>query len=83
MAQRQNNKCRSIERRRPVGTALLDLYDYAEAPAAIERRCSRHDSQPIAVRDNWPEIVAITQAEIRAIEAHFGDVLDDLFGPLP
>jgi hypothetical protein len=34
------------------------------------------------VTDDWPEIVPITEAELRAIESHFAEELDDLFGPL-
>ncbi|PCD04790.1 hypothetical protein COC42_07830 [Sphingomonas spermidinifaciens] len=37
----------------------------------------------MAVIDDWPYVLPITDAEVRIIEAHFGDVLDDLFGPLP
>ena len=35
------------------------------------------------VTDDWPTIVPVTEAEVRVIEACFGEVLDDLFGPLP
>lgn len=36
----------------------------------------------IAVTDDWPEVVPITDAEARVIESHFAEELDDLFGPL-
>ena len=37
----------------------------------------------ITITDDWPEIVPITEFEVRIVEAYFGDVLDELFGPLP
>jgi hypothetical protein len=35
------------------------------------------------VTDDWPEVLPLTEAELRVIEAHFAEVLDELFGPLP
>jgi hypothetical protein len=35
------------------------------------------------VLDDWPALVPITDAEVRVVEAHLGDILDELFGPLP
>jgi len=35
------------------------------------------------VTDDWPEALPIAEAELRVIEAHFAEVLDELFGPLP
>lgn len=66
-----------------MGAAPLDLYDYAARAAERAARPSRPDPDPIAVIDDWPDIVPVTDAEVRIIEAHFGDVLDALFGPLP
>lgn len=66
-----------------MGAAPLDLYDYAIQPATRAARLARADPEPIAVTDDWPDVLPITDAEVRIIEAHFGDVLDDLFGPLP
>jgi len=34
------------------------------------------------VTDDWPEKVPITGAEIEIFERYFGDVLDELFGPI-
>jgi len=30
--------------------------------------------------DDWPERIPITEAELDVIEAHFGHLLDELFG---
>jgi hypothetical protein len=34
------------------------------------------------VIDDWPQRVPVTQTEIDVVEAWFGDVFDELFGPL-
>lgn len=66
-----------------LGAAPLDLYDYAAQAAERAARPARADPDPITVTDDWPDVVPITDAEVCIIEAHFGDVLDELFGPLP
>jgi hypothetical protein len=59
----------------------LDLHDYALC--GPDARCAAHRStEPIRVSDDWPEIVPITDTEIRVIEGHLGDELDALFGPI-
>lgn len=35
----------------------------------------------IGVTDDWPEIVPITDAELRVMESHFAEELDELIGP--
>ena len=42
-------------------------------PRVIRRRRRRGDDTPIKVTDE----------EVRVIEAFFGDLLDELFGPIP
>lgn len=37
----------------------------------------------IAVSDDWPDLVPISDAELRVIEGHLRSELDKLFGPLP
>lgn len=66
-----------------MGAAPLDLYDYLPVggPQEEGKRCSKEC--PIRITDDWPDIVPITEAEVRIIEAYFGDILDELFGPLP
>lgn len=83
MAQSRQHNSKPIERRRPMGAAPLDLYDYVP-PAGSRDARNRKSAQPrIHITDDWPEIVPITEAEVRIVEAYFGDVLDELFGPLP
>lgn len=64
-----------------MGAGQSGLYDYLRPVAPTGRQRGAED--PITITDDWPEIVPITEAEVRIIEAHFGDVLDELFGPLP
>jgi hypothetical protein len=77
---------------KPSDPQEFDLFDYVPArPVAVRRPRARPrskpepcaESQPIRVIDDWPALVPITEAEIRVVEAHLGDVLDELFGPLP
>jgi hypothetical protein len=58
-----------------------DLYDYAYPPAPPAGRSLLHLDGAITVTDDWPEIVPITDAELRVIEGHFGEELDEVFGP--
>jgi hypothetical protein len=37
-----------------------------------------HDPELIVV-DDWPEIVPVTEAELRVFEAYFGGFLDEIF----
>lgn len=83
MAHPRHTDSKSAERPRlVVRPAPLDLYDYA-APPSRTVHFPRHTPDPIAVTDNWPATVPVSAAEVAIIEAYFGDVLDDLFGPLP
>ncbi len=34
----------------------------------------------ILIVDDWPERIPVTEAELDVIEAHFGHLLDELFG---
>lgn len=72
--------------------SALDFFDYAPAcreavRSSRARRTAKpsgkSDDPPIRVVDDWPGLVPITEAEIRVVEAHLGDVLDELFGRLP
>jgi len=83
MACARDHDSDSAERRLALGAAPLDLYDYAAQAAERAARPARPAPDPIAVTDDWPDILPVTEAEVRIIEAHFGDVLDALFGPLP
>lgn len=70
-------------RLRLARAAPLDLYDYATQPPVRVVQFTRHIPDAIVTTDDWPAIVPITAAEVAVIEAYFGDVLDELFGPLP
>jgi len=64
------------------GENVLDFYDYlpsGQARAASTRRRKCEDWCPRVV-DDWPEHIPITAAELDVIEAHFGRLLDELFG---
>lgn len=62
-----------------------DLYDYANDHPQRRgaSRASGEDDPSIdrmAVVDDWPEYIPVTEAEVGVFERHFGDVLDRLFG---
>ncbi len=58
-----------------------DLYDYALPPAPRAGRSPAWLEKPIVVADDWPEVVPITDAELRVMESHFAEELDEIFGP--
>lgn len=58
-----------------------DLYDYACPPAPRAGRSALRPEEAISVTDDWPEIVPITDAELRVMESHFAEELDELLGP--
>jgi hypothetical protein len=58
-----------------------DLYDYARLPAPRAGRAPLRLAGAITVTDDWPEIVPVTDAELRVMESHFAEELDELFGP--
>jgi hypothetical protein len=70
---------KSQPRSRPA-CAPDDLYDYASAPARLDRRRAKHVSVTWTVSDDWPKDVPVTEAEINVFEAWFGDLFDELFG---
>lgn len=59
--------------------ALGDLYDYARRPARRSRRSRKADPIAWMATDDWPEDVPVTDAEVDAFEAWFGDLFDELF----
>jgi hypothetical protein len=56
-----------------------DLYDYACPPARRPGRPTPDDPSTWTVKDDWPEDVPVTEAEIEVFEAWFGDLFDELF----
>ena len=81
MAQPKPHRRIPIGRPPAMGAGPSDLYDYLRpvVPSGEQRRAQKS----ITITDDWPEVVPITEAEVWIIEACFGDVLDELFGPLP
>ncbi len=59
-----------------------DLYDFAAPPARRSGRPPEHDLSAWTVTDDWPERVPVTQREVDVFEAWFGDILDELLGPI-
>jgi hypothetical protein len=73
----------SIPRRRQRSRAAnIDLYDYARMLEPRPRGRSEPDLDDWRVADDWPARVPVTPAELDVFEAWFGDLFDDLFGPL-
>ncbi len=62
---------------------VVDLYDYVQQrrPTVRASRARRSDDWRPTVLDDWPEHVPVSGAELDIIEAHFGPLLDELFGP--
>ena len=71
-----------MSRRRASMGVLPD--DHYIEPAARPRigRPPKHDIKAWTVTDNWPERVPVTQSEFDVFEAWFGDLFDELLGPL-
>ena len=63
----------------------VDLFDYRFRSHPLPPTVRPPKAVPaypgIRVTDDWPDVVPITEAELRAVEGHLGDVLDKLFGP--
>ena len=75
-----SNRQRSPHRFARLSIAPDDLLDYVQSPRP---RAKPHQAEPsaILVMDDWPDVVPITDAELRVMEAHFADVLDRILGP--
>jgi len=56
-----------------------DLYDYARPPVRRAGRPARSKPTTWTVKDDWPEDVPVTEAEIEVFEAWFGNLFDELF----
>jgi hypothetical protein len=67
----------------PTDIGILgDLHDYKQPPFKRASRARVDEDAPIVVTDDWPDFVPITEAELRVMESHFAEELDELFGPL-
>ena len=59
----------------------IDLYDYTCLLRSRAMRAPREAPAPIVVTDDWPQQVPIKDPELRVIEGHFAEELDELLGP--
>lgn len=74
---------RKAGRARPVWSdAPENLFDYARPTARRTGRLRVNSEESIKMTDDWPEVVPITEIELRVIESYFVEELDDLLGPL-
>lgn len=82
-----NTKRPQRERSRRPAPMILpdDLYDYAEdrphRRSGSQRLAGNEGSEDrIAVIDDWPNDIPVTEAEVDVFERYFGDLLERLFG---
>ena len=75
----RSRKSKSQDIAAPGAASTDDLYDYARPPAARAGRPAPEDQTSWTVKDDWPEDVPVTEAEIEVFEAWFGDLFDELF----
>ncbi|MGZ8300169.1 MAG: hypothetical protein ACXWU5_07180 [Rhodoplanes sp.] len=59
---------------------MVDFFDYARAPIRHGHRRRREEVWQPLDTDDLPDRIPITEAELDIIEAHFADLLDELFG---
>jgi hypothetical protein len=67
----------------PAGVAVavpLDFYDYARASVPHPRRNRRVEVWQPLITDDLPDRIPIIEVELDILEAHFADLLDELFG---
>ena len=78
-----------MSRRKPKlnRSAVGDLYDYLSPelppPARPNVSPKRRVIRLPSVSDDWPDVVPISEAELRITEAYLEKVLAELLGPLP
>lgn len=60
----------------------IDLHDYLLPPPRRAGRPVKHDLSTWIVTDDWPARVPVTEREVDVFEAWFGDILDELLGPI-
>jgi hypothetical protein len=77
MASRRQRSPRRFAR---LSAAPDDLFDYVQPPRPRDR-APQTEPSAILVSDDWPDVVPVTDAELRVMEAHFADVLGEILGP--
>ncbi len=68
--------------RKPQPSASAQLHQLLGEPWPSPERPPKHDLTTWTVTDDWHKRVPVTAAEVDVFEAWFGDILDELFGPL-
>ena len=63
-----------------MGVLPADLYLDLDAPRVRIGRPADYELTARRVVDDWPEVIPISQAELDLFEAHFGELVDRLFG---
>lgn len=75
---------RSRQHVRPIGdrqsAVVIDLHDYFRPEARPGRPAVTLEGWRVV--DDWPRRVPVTEDEVDVFEAWFGDILDELFGPI-
>ena len=70
-----------MSRRRAIMGALPpDLYLDLDAPRVRIGKPSKHEFAARRVVDDWPAAIPSSEAELDLFEAHFGELIDRLFG---
>lgn len=64
-------------------TASEQLEALLGRPWPFPGRPPRHDLSSWIVTNDWPEDVPVTLVEVEVFERWFGDLFDELFGPVP
>ena len=78
----KESRSRSVGRPSQRGVFPDDLYDYLMPPPRRAGRPPKHDLSTWVVTDDWPERVPVTEREVDVFAAWFGDILDELLGPI-
>jgi hypothetical protein len=68
-------------RRERAPSASEQLERLLGYPWPFVGRPPKHDLSAWSVSDDWPEQVAVTEAELDVFERWFADLFDELFGP--
>jgi hypothetical protein len=78
----KESRSRSAGKTSQHGAFPDDLYDYLLQPPRRVGRPPKHDLSAWIVTDDWPARVPVTEREVDVFEAWFGDILDELLGPI-
>lgn len=68
--------------RQQEATASEQLEQLLGEPWPFRGRPPRHNVESWRVIDDWPAQVPVSDAEVAVLEAWFGDIFDELLGPV-